>query len=408
MQFGFNRLTTVSFSFCFVALELFSQDNSGTGKTVITNDASLRIAGYFSTKYIDKLEDGRDEKKGNKKNKDYGFYFGLARLTFNGNLINEKIGYVVQLQASPAKTTSDLEPKFVVAQISYQFNSFLKLAIGRIVIPYSREWYTHPSGNLSTSSSITDDQFALTRASGVLANGGFWDNHVQYYLMTFNRTPKLMQNSSSKPGHQEETNKRLSSMGRLELNLMGGGYGYTGSNPTPEDIFKLSVGGATIFSPIDYDIPNIYLNKGDTSYNYTYDFGARYSFFTSQGGYYIRRSVFARRSRSDRRNDDGFFLQFGVLIGKTGLEIGGRYSQYILNKNKSDAVPLSENLLNLKRTEQGVFINYYIEGDHAKIQLELNTAKTFSNTTDRYAPYMGNAIPVKVEKQIRFKGQLLF
>jgi hypothetical protein len=192
----------------------------------------------------------------------------------------------------------------------------LTVQAGRFILPYSRQFYTHPGNLLFGDLSEADYAFNLQRAVGVHA-GGKW-GRLSYDVAAINSIRAL------DAGGQQNVGDEIASLGRLEFDILGP-YGYLDSSPTPVSAPQLSVGLAAAFNPIDE--ASVFQNvlPEDRTTNVTLDTGFHWDRWTLQAAGYYRRNNLKAANRPDS-DDWGYYGQVGYYLVPGRWEIAGRIS----------------------------------------------------------------------------------
>jgi len=274
------------------------------------------------------------------------FDMALGRVALSGSALHPNASYFLQIEGSTFGNTNNVS--FIDWWINYKFSSAVTVTMGRFILPYSRQFYTHPGNLLFTDLSSADYAFNLPRAVGVQVNGSI--GIISYGFGTTNGVRAL-----DAGGEHNAVNNSLSYFGRVEINILGA-FGYLESSANKSDKPQLSVGIAAASNDINNDSGFQNVKAGDKTFNITTDLGLRYKLFVLQAAYYSR----ANNPNNDAVEDyteSGYYLQSGFQIIPKKIEVGGRYSNVELQ-----GLP--------KTAEYTLGLNYYISGHNLKIQLD--------------------------------------
>jgi hypothetical protein len=233
----------------------------------------------------------------------------------------------------------------------YRFSQYLDLQTGRFVLPYSRQFYTHPGNLLFSDLSEADYAFNLPRSIGAHLSGKL--GRLSYHFAGLNSIRALY------GGGQQNVGSNLGALGRLELDLLDP-YGYLESSPTPPTAPQLSVGMAVAFNPIDEASTFQNLGVGDRTTNVTLDAGFRWQDLSFQAAGYYRRNNLKTGGISDS-DDWGYYAQLGYYLIPKRLEIAGRVSGVDFERANASGV-LGDT------TEYTLGLNYYLYGHNVKFQ----------------------------------------
>ena len=165
------------------------------------------------------------------KNLTQGFDVALARLAISGNVFDPKLLYFMQLQGSTLGNNNNIT--MLDWWMKYNFAPELGVQTGRFVLPYSREFYTHPGNLLFADLSEADYAFNLPRAIGAHASGKW--GPLSYHAAVLNSIRAL-----DAPG-QQNFGSQVAFLGRLELDILKP-YGYFETSPKPVTEPELSIG----------------------------------------------------------------------------------------------------------------------------------------------------------------------
>ncbi len=169
------------------------------------------------------------------------FDVGLARLALSGTMFDPKLNYFMQLQGSTFGNNNN-DITMLDWWMKYSFAPEFALQGGRFVLPYSRQFYTHPGNLLFSDLSEADYAFNLPRGIGAHVSGKL--GPLSYHAATLNSVRAL-----DAPG-QQNIGSNIGALGRLELDILKP-YGYYESSPKPVTEPQLSIGVAVAYNPID-------------------------------------------------------------------------------------------------------------------------------------------------------------
>ena len=198
--------------------------------------------------------------------------------------------------------------------MQYSFSDQAKVQAGRFILPYSRQFYTHPGNLLFTDLSEADYAFNLQRAVGANLSGKV--GKLSYHAVVTNSIRAL------DAGGQQNRGAEVAWQGRLEYDVLES-YGYLESSPTPAAAPQLSLGIAAAFNPVDDGSGFQNVMPGDRTANVTIDGGFRYQGLSFQAAGYYRRNAFERLSQIG--HDWGYYGQVGYYLTER-LELAGRVS----------------------------------------------------------------------------------
>ncbi len=308
------------------------------------------------------------------------FDVGLARLALSGTMFDPKLNYFMQLQGSTFGNNNDIT--MLDWWMKYSFAPEFGLQGGRFVLPYSRQFYTHPGNLLFSDLSEADYAFNLPRGIGAHVSGKL--GPLSYHAATLNSVRAL-----DAPG-QQNIGSNIGALGRLELDILKP-YGYYESSPKPVTEPQLSVGVAVAYNPIDGASSFQNLLSKDSTTNVTLDLGFRWEQLTIQGAGYYRRDSYTTPGLSDG-NDWGYYSQLGYYLVPGKLELAGRISGVEFDKLNVAGV-------NRKTTAYTGGLNYYIHGHNLKLQTDYSF---LDNDNFRGQPKARDA------HRFRFQAQFLF
>ncbi len=307
---------------------------------------SLKINGFVQSRYTLLAPAGTDD--GGTRN---NFDVALARLAFSGNVFDPKLSYFFQLEATTFGNNN--RETMLDWWMQYSFLDHAQVQAGRFILPYSRQFYTHPGNLLFSDLSSADYAFNLQRAVGANLSGRL--GKLSYHAVVTNSIRAL------DAGGQQNVGSEVAWQGRLEYDLLEP-YGYLESSPTPATAPQLSLGMAAAFNPVDEASGFQNVSSGDRTTNVTVDGGFRYLGLSVQAAGYYRRNNFEQSLDQDIGQDWGYYGQLGYYLSER-LELAGRVSgvdfQFANNSDTRGDV-----------REYTAGLNYYLYGHAAKIQID--------------------------------------
>ncbi len=302
---------------------------------------SLNLNGFLQARYTLSAPDA-----GKSRN---NFDVALARLAFSGNIFDPKVKYFFQYEATTFGNTN--QSTMLDWWMQYSHSQYLNVQAGRFILPYSRQFYTHPGNLLFPDLSEADYAFNLQRAVGAHLSGKV--GRLSYHALATNSIRAL------DAGGQQNAGAEVAWQGRLEYDILDP-YGYLESSPTPAATPQLSLGIAAAFNPVDQASRFQNVMPGDRTTNVTIDGGFRYQGLSVQAaGYYRRNNL---EAMDEIGHDWGYYGQIGYYLTEK-LEIAGRVSgvdfQFANNPRTAGDV----------REYMGGF-NYYLYGHNVKLQVD--------------------------------------
>lgn len=337
------------------------------------NSFSLHVNGFAQARYT-----FFDPEKG-KSN--HNFDVALARLAFSGTVFDPNVSYFFQYEASTFGNNNKVS--MLDWWMQYHFSPELSVQAGRFILPYSRQFYTHPGNLLFPDLSAADYAFNLQRAVGAHAGGKL--GRLSYDVAALNSIRAL------DAGGQQNIaplGKEIATLGRLELDILEP-YGYLETSPTPVSAPQLSVGVAAAYNPIDEASTFQNVMPGDRTTNVTVDAGFRWQRLTLQAAGYYRRNHLKAAGRPDS-NDWGYYGQVGYYLVPERWELAARVSGVDFDLPNNPKV-LGDTM------EYTVGLNYYLYGHHVKLQ----TDYSFLDND----PFHG---PSRNDHRLRVQTQILF
>ena len=310
---------------------------------------SLRLNGFAQVRYT-----FFDPQKGKSNN---NFDVALARLAFSGHVFDPKFTYFMQYEASTFGNNNRVSA--LDWWMKYNLSPDLAVQAGRFILPYSRQFYTHPGNLLFSDLSAADYAFNLQRAVGAHAGGKFgplaFDGAVTNSIRALDA------------GGQQNIGRDLAWLGRLELDILEP-YGYLESSPTPVSAPQLSVGVAAAFNPIDEASTFQNVLPGDRTTNATIDAGFRWDRFTLQAAGHFRHNNLKAPGKKDS-DDWGYYVQAGFYLVPEHWELAARVSGVDFGRANNPAV-----LGDIMEYTGG--LNYYLYGHNVKLQMDYSFIDT--------------------------------
>jgi len=285
------------------------------------------------------------------KNVNHTFDVSLGRLAISGNVFDPKLAYFMQIQGSTLGNSNTIT--MLDWWMKYSFMPEFGVQTGRFVLPYSRQFYTHPGNLLFADLSEADYAFDLPRSIGAHASGKI--GPLSYHAAVLNSIRAL-----DAPG-QQNFGSQIGFLGRLEFDILKP-YGYYESSPKPAADPQLSIGLAAAYNPIDGSSGFQNLVAGDSTKNVTLDLGYRWGGLSFQTAGYYRHDEFATAGLSNG-SDWGYYSQLGYYLIPERLEVAGRISGVEFDKLNVAGVFR-------KTTAYTAGLNYYLHGHNLKFQMD--------------------------------------
>ncbi len=303
-----------------------------------TKEFSLTLNGLLQVRYTATKPGNADAVQ--------NFDVGLARLAFGGNAFSPKVSYLFQFEAS---TFGNGNPVTLLdGWLQYGLSQTASVKVGRLLLPYSRQFYTHPGNLLLSDLSAADYAFNLPRAVGVHA--GATRGRLGYDVAVTNSIRALDGSGQQNPAG------RVAVVGRLEISLLQP-YGYMESAPSPAP--QLSVGFAAAYNPVADASTFQNLRPGDRTRGFTVDAGYRAGRMTAQAAAYVRRNDTGRAQFIDH----GGYVQAGVFLVPDTWELAARVA--VVDFDRANAPGVSGDAV---ACEAGV--NRYLHGHNVKVQAD--------------------------------------
>jgi phosphate-selective porin OprO and OprP len=302
------------------------------------------------------------------------FDVALARLAVAGSAFDPKVSYLFQLEASTFGDNNRLT--LLDGWMQYRFSPEAAVKAGRVLVPYSRQFLTHPGNLLFTDLSAADYAFNLPRAIGVHVSGS--RGRFGYDAAVANSVRAL--DAAGQQNHGDN----LAVVGRAELALLGA-YGYLES-ATDAHPRQLSIGFAAAHNPVADGSTFQNVRPGDRTTGFTVDAGYREGRLTVQAAGYRRGNETPARDLTDR----GGYVQAGVYVVPAAWELAARAS--VVDFAAPNA---AETLGDTREYELG--INRYLHGHNVKVQGDAGVVRHSLFTGER-----------RDDRRVRVQFQLLF
>ncbi len=314
------------------------------GGFVVTEgeEFSLKINGFTQARFTNFTPDA-----GGTNN---NFDLALGRVAFSGNVFDPNVSYYMQYEATTFGNTNGVN--MLDWWIGYQMGDAGKFQMGRFILPYSRQFYTHPGELLFGDLSAADYAFNLQRAVGTSFGGK--SGRVGYHIVATNSIRAL------DAGGQQNFGGDMAVQGRLEFDILQP-YGYLESSPDVVDDAQFSLGIAAAFNPIDQSSGFQNVMPGDETVNVTVDTGYRVGRFAFQAAGYYRRNDL--RSSIVDAHDWGYYGQFGYYVVPRKWEFAARVSGVSFDQFNNPVVGGGV-------TEYTFGLNRYLHGHHVKINTD--------------------------------------
>jgi len=329
---------------------------------------SLNLNGFIQARYTMTAPD-----KGRSRN---NFDLALGRLAFSGNVFDPKVKYFFQYEGTTFGNNN--RATMLDWWMQYSYSQYLTVQAGRFILPYSRQFYTHPGNLLFTDLSEADYAFNLQRASGANISGKV--GRLSYHGVVTNSVRAL------DAGGQQNAGAEVAWQGRLEYDILDS-YGYLESSPTLAAAPQLSIGIAAAFNPVDEESRFQNVMPGDRTTNVTIDGGFRYQGLSFQAAGYYRRNNF--EAIDETGHDWGYYGQVGYYLTEK-LELAGRVGgvdfQFANNPRTGGDV-----------REYMAGFNYYLYGHNVKLQVDYSYLDG--------DPFSGSSTSTN---RLRFQTQVLF
>ena len=304
---------------------------------------SLKINGFTQARFTNLVPD-----VGSTNN---NFDLALGRLAFSGNVFDSNVTYFMQYEATTFGNTNGVN--MLDWWIGYKAGEAGQFQMGRFILPYSRQFYTHPGELLFGDLSAADYAFNLQRAVG--SSFGGKAGGVGYHIVATNSIRAL------DAGGQQNFGDEMAVQGRLEFDILAP-YGYLESSPKHVDEAQFSLGIAAAYNPIDESSGFQNVMPGDETVNVTIDTGYRFGRFGLQAaGYYRRNDVFAAGLAD--AHDWGYYGQLGYYVVPRKWELAARVSGVSFDQPNNPAVLGGV-------TEYTLGLNRYLHGHGVKLNTD--------------------------------------
>ena len=321
-----------------------SEESRYNGGFVVAQgeEFSLKINGFTQARFTNFVPaDGETNNN---------FDLALGRLAFSGNVFDPNVSYYMQYEATTFGNTNGVN--MLDWWIGYQMGDAGKFQMGRFILPYSRQFYTHPGELLFGDLSAADYAFNLQRAVGTSFGGK--SGRVGYHIVATNSIRAL------DAGGQQNFGGDMAVQGRLEFDILQP-YGYLESSPDVVDEAQFSFGIAAAFNPIDQASGFQNVMPGDETVNVTVDTGYRVGRFAFQAAGYYRRNDL--RSSIVDAHDWGYYGQLGYYVVPRKWEFAARVSGVSFDQFNNPVVGGGV-------TEYTFGLNRYLHGHHVKINTD--------------------------------------
>ncbi|MEL6544380.1 MAG: hypothetical protein AAFQ82_07125 [Myxococcota bacterium] len=319
----------------------------------------------------------------------HNFDLALGRLAFSGDLWGEDVSYFLQFEGSTFGNTNLIQ--MLDWNMTYSVSPELNIQAGRLILPFSRQFYTHPGELLFSDLSAADYAFNLPRSLGVHVFGS--KGPVHYHALAVNSVRALGDVSQVNVGND------IGAAGRIEVDVLEA-YGYRESAPAQESGPQLSIGAAFGYNPVVTGSAFQNTAPGDRAFNGTLDLGARFGDVTLQAAYYHRRN-----QRSERRGapestgtDTGYYAQAGVFLVPDHLELAARVSGVDFDE-RENVNDVNRNYAAGDILELTGGLNLYRSGHGVKLQLDYSYIEL--------TPF-GPDSTVSEQHRVRIQSQILF
>lgn len=308
----------------------------------------------------------------------HNFDVALGRLAFSGNVFDPNLTYFMQLHGSTFGNRNGIS--LLDWWMQYRLLPELSMQAGRFVLPYSRQFYTHPGNLLFPDLSEADLAFDLPRGIGVHTAGAF--GRLSLHGAVLNSVRAL------DGAGQQNLNDKIGVLGRVELAILDP-YGYLESSPKPVSAPQFSLGVAAAFNPIDEPSALQNVLPGDQTINVTVDAGFRWQYLTLQAAGYYRRNDLNGSGRP-QSHDWGYYGQIGLYLVPERWELAARVSGVDFDKPNAPGT-LGDT------TAYSLGLNYYLYGHNAKLQADYSFLAQ--------DPFVG---PHRSDNRVRLQTQVLF
>jgi hypothetical protein len=307
------------------------------------------------------------------------FDIALGRIALSGDLLGANAAYFVQLESSTLGNSNRMS--LLDGWVQFKPARNVSVQTGRMLLPYSRQFYTHPGNLLFSDLSEADYAFNLPRSLGVTTSAQFGRLAVLGSVVNSVRALDASGQRNAQP--------QVAGIARLELDLLQP-YGYIESVTSAFSKPQLSVGVAVASNRVSDASAFQNLTPGDRTANYTLDGGYRWRRLSAQAALYGRRTAHALLTGSRRDTDYGAYAQTGFYVVPGAWEIAARHSfvDYGAERFKGVANDVREYTLG---------VNRYLRGHALKLQTDVSALRHHS-----FAGANG------IDYRLRAQAQLLF
>ena len=308
-----------------------------------TDKFSLKMNGFTQARFTSSIPE-----VGSANN---NFDLALGRFAVSGRVFDPKVSYFMQYEATTFGNTNGVT--MLDWWIGYDLGKPGSFQMGRFILPYSRQFYTHPGQLLFGDLSAADYAFNLQRAVGT--NFGGKSGRLGYHIVATNSIRAL------DAGGQQNFGEKIAVQGRLEFDVLQP-YGYLESSPEPAEDAQFSIGIASAFNPIDQSSGFQNVMPGDETVNVTLDTGYRLGCFAFQAAGYYRKNDLARPGFADA-HDWGYYGQLGYFVVPRHWELAARVAGVSFDQPNNPAVLGGV-------TEYTFGVNRYLHGHGVKINTD--------------------------------------
>jgi hypothetical protein len=323
---------------------LTAQDGADQlGSRVFTSeDVSLSVSAFLQGRYtLTAVEKGPRAQT---------FDVPLGRIALSGDVIGHGASYFLQFEGSTLGNNNRLS--LLDAWVQLQTGAGTNVQVGRMLVPYSRQFYTHPGQLLFADLSEADYAFNLPRTLGATFSGKW--KRLSYSTLAGNSVRALDASG------QQNSGTAVSVVGRLEVDLLRP-YGYMESIPRGVSRPQWSIGFAAGRNRVVDGSSFQNLTPGDRTANFTIDSGFRINRWTTQAAVYARKAD--PNGAIAARLDRGAYAQIGFLIVPGKWEIAARHAIVAFDNRPGGNLAAS-----IREYTGGV--NRYILGHKLKLQFD--------------------------------------
>jgi hypothetical protein len=304
------------------------------------------------------------------------FDLALGRLALSGNIFDKRLLYFFQFEGSTFGNNNvismlDWWMRFNVSPLFY-------VEAGRHILPYSRQFYTHPGNLLFCDLSAADYAFNLPRSVGAQIGGVL--GHFAWDIFVTNSIRALG------VGTQVNRGDSIAAGARVEIDILNS-YGYMETVPSADSPTSLSIGAAFAYNPVADPSSFQNVTKGDNTINSTVDLGFRWRRISVQGAFYWRHKL-----NNEGGDNYGYYAQTGVYLVPNRLELAGRASGVYFAAPVPIPVQPDKTI-----GEYTGGLNVYLFGHGAKLQADYSYV--------RHETFSSGTYP---EHRVRVQTQILF